>query len=237
MSDTPPTKDEIRQQMRERRKAVTHEQRKTAGQAIAKNVLGDQLHLLLHAWRICVYLSTKHEIPTRYIVRAFWEAGREVCVPAWSQSNQNYQLYALDPRFPLVMGHFGIREPTVRIPVLPWDMDAFILPGLAFDALGGRLGFGAGHYDYILTKASKRAPKIALCYDWQILDGPLPQEAHDIPMDWIVSDTRVIHCAANRTSAGAAGRSASHAETPQKCALTTGKTGTELPLITLTSPT
>jgi 5-formyltetrahydrofolate cyclo-ligase len=198
MPDTPPTKDDIRKQMRERRQAVTPEARKAASEAICKNLLGDQIKLLMHAWRACVYLSTKHEISTSLIVRAFWEAGREVCVPAWSQSNGDYRLYALDPRMPLIRGHHGIREPAARIPVLPWDVDAFVMPGLAFDALGGRLGFGAGHYDYILSKAAKRSPKIALCYDWQILGDPLPQEPHDVPMDWLVSETRVIHCAANR---------------------------------------
>ncbi len=198
MPDTSPSKEDIRAQIRERRQAVKPEERKESSRAIAKNVLGDQIHLLLHAWRVCVYLSTQHEISTRYIVRACWEAGREVCVPAWSRSNEEYRLYAIAPDIPLIKGRHGIREPAIRMPVLPWDVDAFILPGLAFDTLGGRLGFGAGHYDYILSKSARRSPKIALCYDWQVLDTPLPQEPHDIPMDWVVTDKRVIHCAANR---------------------------------------
>jgi hypothetical protein len=98
----------------------------------------------------------------------------------------------------LITGHHGIREPAIRIPVLPWDVDAFILPGLAFDEQGGRLGYGAGHYDAILAKANKTAPKIALCYDWQVVEQPLPQDAHDMRMDWIVTDKRVINCVENR---------------------------------------
>ncbi len=192
------TKDDIRQQMRERRQAVKAEERRAAGQAIGKKVMGDEIRLLLRAWRVSIYLSTKNEIPTRYVARALWEAGREVCVPAWSKSERAYKLCLITPRSKLLAGHHGIREPQVRIPVLPWDVDAFVLPGLAFDARGGRLGFGAGHYDAILAKAAKRAVKIAVCYDWQILDEPLPQEPHDIPMDWIVSDKRVIRCEANR---------------------------------------
>jgi 5-formyltetrahydrofolate cyclo-ligase len=70
----------------------------------------------------------------------------------------------------------------------------FILPGLAFDMQGGRLGYGAGVYDAILSQARKRAPKIALCYDWQVLEEPLPLEAHDIRLDWIVTERRVIKC-------------------------------------------
>lgn len=198
------TKAEIRLEMRKKRHAVTDEERKAAGNAISENVMGNTINLLLRAWRVCVYLSTKNEIPTRYIVRAFWEAGRDVCVPAWSKTDEVYKLYAFDPRTKLITGHRGIREPAVRTPVFPWDVDAFILPGLAFDTSGGRLGFGAGHYDSILSKAIRTAPKIALCYDWQVVDEALPQEEHDIPMDWVVTDKRVINCAANRKAASQA---------------------------------
>jgi len=72
--------------MRERRHAITSEKRMAAGKAISKNVMGEEINLLLRAWRISLYLSTTNEIPTRYIARALWEAGRDVCVPAWSTS-------------------------------------------------------------------------------------------------------------------------------------------------------
>ncbi len=196
------TKDEIRLQMRDKRNEMTPEERRALGQAVCKSVLDAPIRLMLRAWRVCVYLSTKSEIPTRYIARAVWEEGRDVCVPAWSRSEETYKIYAIDPKMRLLTGHHGIREPAVRIPVMPWDVDAFILPGLAFDTAGGRLGYGAGYYDRILSKAARKAPKIALCYDWQVLDAPLPQEPHDIPMDWIVTDLRVIDCAANRKVSG-----------------------------------
>lgn len=200
MSDSPTSKEELRLLMRERRREVKPEERMAAGREISQKVMGDQIRLLLRAWRVCIYLSTKNEIPTRYLARAVWEAGREVCVPAWSKTDEVYKLYALTPQTKLIPGHHGIHEPLVRIPVLTWDVDAFILPGLVFDTRGGRLGFGAGHYDAILAKATKFALKIAVCYDWQILDDPLPQEPHDVPMDWIVSEKRVINCAENRNA-------------------------------------
>lgn len=198
------TKDEIRQQMRDQRREVTPEERTALGRAVCKKVTDAPIRLLLRAWRVCIYLSTKNEIPTRYLAREVWENGREVCVPAWSRSDERYKLYAIDPKMRLITGHHGIREPAVKVPVMPWDVDAFILPGLAFDTCGGRLGYGAGHYDYLLGKASRAVPKIALCYDWQVLDEPVPQEPHDIPVDWIVTDLRVIDCAANRKGTGSA---------------------------------
>ena len=196
------TKDEIRQQMRDRRHEATPEERQALGHAACTKVLDAPIRLLLRAWRVCIYLSTKNEIPTRYVARAVWDQGREVCVPAWSRTDATYKLYAIDPKMRLVAGHHGIREPAVRVPVMPWDVDAFILPGLAFDTRGGRLGYGAGYYDRILSKAARMAPKIALCYDWQVLDDPVPQEPHDIAVDWIVTDKRVVDCAANRKAAG-----------------------------------
>ena len=198
MSDSLSTKDEIRQKMRDRRKAVSADTRRTAGKTVSREVAGDAIRLLLHARRVCIYLSTKNEIPTRYIARAIWEAGCEVCVPVWSKTDEVYKLCLLEPHMRLIPGHHGIHEPAVRLPVMPWDVDAFILPGLAFDTQGGRLGYGAGHYDKILAKANKRSLKIAVGYDWQVLDTPLPQDSHDVPMDWIVTDTRVIRCSDNR---------------------------------------
>ena len=191
------TKDDIRQQMREKRHAVGHEDRRLAGLAICEKLIGNPINLLLRTWRVCLYLSAKNEIPTRYIMRAIWEVRHEVCVPAWSASARAYKLYAMTSHTQLIMGLHGIREPAVREPIEPWDVEAFILPGLAFDTCGGRLGYGAGHYDAILGKSVRAALKVAICYDWQVLDTPLPQEPHDIAMDWIVTDKRAIDCAAN----------------------------------------
>lgn len=196
------SKNDLRQQMRERRRTVDKSDRTAAGRTVCEKIIGRPVNLLTRAWRVCLYLSAKNEIPTRYIARAVWEAGRAVCVPAWSVTEKAYKLYALEPRTKLVTGHRGIKEPHVRIPVFPWDVDAFIMPGLAFDVFGGRLGYGKGYYDKILAKASKKVLKLALCYDWQLLDTPLPQEDHDIKVDWVITDRRAVKCqipAAKRT--------------------------------------
>ena len=199
------TKDDIRIQMREQRHAIGPEERRLAGLTVCEKIAGYPLNVLLRAWRVCIYLSTRHEIPTRYIARAVWAAGREVCVPVWSDLEGAYTLCALEPRMALVTGHHGIREPAVHIPVSPWDVNVFILPGLAFDAQGGRLGYGEGYYDAILGKATRAAMKIAVCYDWQVRETPLPLEPHDIAVDRIVTDMRVIDCAAQRKAAAQPG--------------------------------
>jgi len=191
------TKDDIRLTMKARRKQVSQERRRYTGQTIATKLTGggkSKIELMTRALRVSIYLSTHEEIPTRYIARALWGAGKGVCVPAWSPFDQRYQLCELHPHMVLITGPFNIREPLEQVPVMAWDVDAFILPGLAFDKQGGRLGYGKGIYDEILFRANPRALKIGICYDWQILDDPLPLAPHDIRVDWVVSDRRAIDC-------------------------------------------
>jgi len=191
-------KTEIREAMRTRRHAVTGPERKQAAKAIGRTLVESRkLNLLLNSWNIATYLSTAHEIPMRYLITQIWNAARNVCVPAWDAEIASYKLCTLLPDMKFITGPFGVREPAVQLPVPVWDVDAFIIPGLAFDLYGGRLGFGAGFYDRILANARKSARLIAVCYDWQVVEDQeeqIPQEPHDVRVDWIVTDKRVIKC-------------------------------------------
>jgi 5-formyltetrahydrofolate cyclo-ligase len=68
-----------------------------------------------------------------------------------------------------------------------------LLPGAAFDHRGNRLGYGGGYYDRLLARLKKKLPLVALAYEEQIVDS-LPAEPHDIKVDMIVTDERVIRC-------------------------------------------
>jgi 5-formyltetrahydrofolate cyclo-ligase len=188
------TKAEIRADMLARRRDVDDTTRRDAGRKIAKRMA--ESDAFARSWRFCCYLSTPHEVTSRYILRAVFDAGREACIPAWDPMAQTYGLFAYDPHMPLITGHRGIREPAVHIPILPWNVDCFIVPGLAFDSHGGRLGYGKGYYDRILAQTARTVPIIAVCYDWQVVDDPLPLEPHDIRIHMIITDQRLITCAA-----------------------------------------
>jgi 5-formyltetrahydrofolate cyclo-ligase len=188
------TKDEIRADMLARRRDVDDTTRRDAGRKIAKRVA--ESDAFARSWRFCCYLSTPREVTSRYILRAVFDAGREACIPAWDPIDKTYGLFAYDPSMPLITGHKGIREPAVRIPIIPWDVDCFIIPGLAFDSHGGRLGYGKGYYDRILAQAVRTVRIIAVCYDWQVVSDPLPLEPHDIRVHMIITDQRLITCVA-----------------------------------------
>jgi 5-formyltetrahydrofolate cyclo-ligase len=86
-----------------------------------------------------------------------------------------------------IVGPYGIREPAADSPEIPiHEIDAFLCPGLAFDAKGGRLGRGRGFYDRMLVHAKPSALKIGVCFPFQLVQETF-SEPHDIPMDFVIS--------------------------------------------------
>ena len=87
----------------------------------------------------------------------------------------------------------GILEPKEGklYPVDPKIIDLCLIPGLAFDLEGHRIGFGAGYYDRFLPLLKPGTPKMALAFDFQISPKPLPHEAHDVKLDFICTEKKV----------------------------------------------
>ncbi len=75
-------------------------------------------------------------------------------------------------------------------PAQPEDFDLVIVPGVAFDPTGNRLGYGAGYYDRFLPRLRPKTPTVAACFDLQMVDSVFPA-AHDIPLDFIVTESSV----------------------------------------------
>jgi 5-formyltetrahydrofolate cyclo-ligase len=93
----------------------------------------------------------------------------------------------------LVRHRFGMLEPAPDLPVIePGTLDVILVPGVAFDRQGGRLGFGGGFYDRFLPTTP--ALRVAATYD-ECLCEALPCGEHDQRMDWVVTPTEEIHCA------------------------------------------
>ena len=92
----------------------------------------------------------------------------------------------------LIAGKFGILEPIEIMKIAYKNIDLILVPGIVFDKEGHRIGYGFGYYDKFLRKAPK-AIKIGLAFDFQVIDK-IPREMHDMPVDLIVTDERVIDC-------------------------------------------
>lgn len=92
--------------------------------------------------------------------------------------------YPYEPRC-MATGAFGIMEPQGEEAVLPHEIDAVVVPGVAFTLSGARMGRGKGFYDRYLSQEEFRGLKIGVCYNEQII-GELPVEPHDVKMDCVV---------------------------------------------------
>lgn len=133
------------------------------------------------------------EVATRPILERAWAGGKRVACPRveWRPRGlASYEVTALDE---LSEGRRGLLEPDPdRTEPVEERFDLVLVPGLAFDRRGGRIGYGAGLYDRFL--AGTGALKVALAYSLQVLDS-VPVEPHDVPVDRILTEQESIVCA------------------------------------------
>src|SRR3989344_2331190 len=92
----------------------------------------------------------------------------------------------------LIPGKLGIPEPIETMKIAHKNIDLVLVPGIVFDKEGRRIGYGLGYYDKFLKKTPK-AVKIGLAFDFQLVDK-IPREMHDVPVDIIVTEKRVVEC-------------------------------------------
>ncbi len=143
----------------------------------------------LAAWRNakkpCIYISITGEAPTGAIIAKKIAAGAEVVIPRVAGANLVF--HAIKNPENLIPGAFGIPEPHRDTPTCPpGEIDCVIVPGVAFDTAGGRLGHGKGFYDKFFTTISPDVPRIALALDTQIVPA-VPVEPHDARMHFVVT--------------------------------------------------
>ena len=184
-------KDELRAAYLQRRRDISDEERQSA--AKAAGVLFASFSLFKRS-SYCAYLSNENEMPTCHLIRQIFAWNASLAIPAWDAPTKSYHLCAFHGQTKVITGHYGIREPEHHVPVTPSSIRLFLIPGVAFDTNGNRIGHGKGYYDAILTSAAPNALKVGLCYDWQITPSPIPAEPHDIPVDFLLTDRRILCC-------------------------------------------
>ena len=156
----------------------------------------------LDVWREAHVVHTyvgavQGEVATRGIVQRALREGKTVVCPRVRWKPRGLDSFAIGSLDELVESSRGLWEPDSAraTPVNDATLDLVLVPGIAFDRGGWRIGFGAGLYDRFL--AGVDAPRVALAFSLQILD-PLPVESHDEPVDWIVTEGETIACRAIR---------------------------------------
>lgn len=188
-------KRQIRKAVKDRLASMSEEIRAIQIKRIHENLL--RQNIWSDARTIGLTIAMPLEIPTRPLIQKAWETSKAVAVPKCEPNEKKLTFFKLTTFDQLESVYFGLLEPipakTKRLS--PSDLDLLIVPGLAYDARGFRVGFGGGFYDRFLT--GYEGIKLALAFEDQIFDE-LPNESHDMPVDFIVTPSRVINCTAAR---------------------------------------
>ena len=147
----------------------------------------------LAAETVMVYVGVRNEVRTRPFVAAALAAGRRLVVPYCV--GRELHLFRLDGLEELEIGHFGIPEPAAGmrhlVPrrVAPAALDVVMVPGVAFDRRGGRIGHGKGYYDQLLARVRPDAFLAGLAFECQLFPT-VPMEDHDVFLDAVITEKR-----------------------------------------------
>ena len=173
-------KKELRRSIRERKRAMTEEEIVSRSEKLG--VLFAQSEAYKNAKTIYGYLPYNQEVRTVPMLEQALKDGKKVAVPKVYGDEMKF-LY-LDDLTKVSKGYAGIPEPIADGPVADDETALVLMPGLAFDPQGHRIGYGGGFYDKFLA-AEPNHPTLALCYEFQLLPE-LDTEEHDIPVDTIL---------------------------------------------------
>ena len=170
----------LRKEIRDKKRAMTEAEIVAASQRLAELFVASEAYR--QAKTIYGYLPYNQEVRTVPMLQQALADGKRVAVPKCYGDEMRF-IY-LEDLSQVEKGYCGIPEPIADEPLADDKTALVLMPGLAFDPQGHRMGYGGGFYDKFLEKEPNH-PTIALCYGFQMLEH-LETEAHDIPVDTVL---------------------------------------------------
>ena len=141
---------------------------------------------------IFTFVSFGGEVDTHEIINRALSDGKIICVPKIKSKLTGIEIFRINSLAELKPGYYGILEPLEKCPkVDSKNIDLVIMPGVAFDRQGGRIGYGAGFYDRFLSEMNRKVDKLALSYCFQVLEN-VPIDEFDVPIDGIITEKEII---------------------------------------------
>jgi 5-formyltetrahydrofolate cyclo-ligase len=190
--------------MQERKKAIREQAHANRNAQTEKDELSREicakfatLPEYARAKTVMYYIDVRSEVRTRHALPAALAENKKVVVP-WCNDKGELELFHLENMDELAVGMYKILEPKQELRELPGkqilaeDLDLVMVPGVAFDRSGARMGHGKGYYDKLLQHARADAPLIALAFECQLFPE-IPTAPHDIFMDLIITEGAIYH--------------------------------------------
>ncbi len=190
----------LRQQMRQRRNALPHHQQAAMSMALCKHLSTSRL--FLNSQRIAFYLPNDGEVDLRPLLELAWQLRKDCYLPVLAQRNTR-QLWFLPytPATGLYLNRYGIPEPghtRHQRGLKPISLDLILMPLVAFDPQGNRLGMGGGFYDRTLAslvpRRSWNKPRlVGTAYAFQCVEQ-LDAQDWDVPLHAVATESGILHC-------------------------------------------
>jgi 5-formyltetrahydrofolate cyclo-ligase len=190
-------KDAIRSRLLEQRRQLTAERHRADSLAVQQQLL--LAAEFVAARRIALYSPIQKEVATDLLRSVAFASGKELAYPRVRA--EQLEFVAVRPNDELVRGAFGVAEPAGSRLVPLSDIDLLVVPGVAFDRRGHRLGYGKGYYDRALAGGAGRPLTVGLGFVFQQVDL-LPNQKHDVQLQLLVTEHGISRFATQDETGG-----------------------------------
>ena len=179
-------KIEIRKKILNIRNNLTKETLNDFNKDIFNTLINSDIYI--NAKNIFIYISFGSEVETKKIIEHAISIGKNIYVPKTDKSIKEMIAVKIHNFDNMTVDKWGILEPTIVDKNLVGNkFDLIIMPGVAFDITGNRIGYGGGYYDKYIYKLKSKPTLLALAYEFQIINNIIA-ESHDIKLDYIITE-------------------------------------------------
>lgn len=179
-------KNELRKKLKKIRDDIPSDKRKIEEKIISETFLNSEIYK--NSKSIFIYNSFRSEVATNHIIEESLNEKKIVSLPVINSSNHSMEAYEINKKSALVQDEYGIQSPDTKTSKIinPKEIDLAIVPLLAFDNFGNRLGYGGGYYDRYLPRLREDAICVGLAFSNQFIEE-IPIEKYDKKLDYVIT--------------------------------------------------
>lgn len=179
-------KNELRKKLKKIRDDIPSDKRKIEEKIIAETLLNSEIYK--NSKSIFIYNSFRSEVDTSYIIEEALDFGKIVALPITNPIDHSMEAYEINKDGVFIQDEYGIQSPDTKTSKIinPKEIDLAIVPLLAFDNFGNRLGYGGGYYDRYLPRLREDAICVGLAFSNQFIEE-IPIEKYDKKLDYVIT--------------------------------------------------
>jgi len=186
-------KEILRKKWMKKRKKVAKKEGDIKSKIISKKILS--LKEIKESKNIMIYVSYRSEVSTNKLIISLLNKNKRIFAPYCIKDEKRMEVVEIEnPDQDLEKGAYGIKEPAKRIrnnKIDPKNLDIVVVPAVAFSKSGYRVGYGGGYYDRFLERLANKTITIGINYEEMLFDT-VPKEDHDLAVDMVVTDKRLL---------------------------------------------